>query len=1434
MTADPTDSSSAPVRPSDREADRLEALQAYDILDTPPEEAFDRITDLAAHLFDAPVAVINFIDDDRQWFKSCTGLDRTEVGLDVSFCARTVRQGDVMVVEDATADPRFVDDPMVVGEPGMRFYAGAPLVTPDGYGLGTICVFDTEPQSPSDATVRQLSSLADMVVDELELRRQVSERTRTEEKVRRIVENAQPVVFMVDREGTFLLSEGRDLAALDLEPGEAVGASVHDMFAGHPTFVAVIDHALDGDTASDVVTIDGTTFDMWCAPFHDATGDVAGGIGMAVDITERQQAQAELEQHRDRLRRAQEIANVGGWEYDARSDTLTWTEELYRIHERAPERGIDLDAAIGYYTDDARSTVRDIVASALEDGEGWQVELPIETETGERRWIRSFGHPRYDGDTLVKIVGAAQDITEQHEAEEALRKSERRHREFMERSPVGIYRSTADGELLYANDALVNMLGADSLAALQQHNLDAEGFGLSDRTALIDELDEEGTVRRKETTWTGPDGTTVELLESAHVIEEDGSRIYEGVVENITERKRAERQLRESNQRQRLALEAADAGTFEYDATTGRSNWDKRTLCIYGLDGDNVSADTAAFYSRVHPDDRADLQATLEDVIETEDRYAVSYRVVRPSGEVRHVLSHGIIERNDAGDAQRIIGLNLDVTERKEAEQELRRSRERWQRLVSAHRDPIQITVDGIVKYINPAGAELFGASTPREIIGMSILAFTTSDAVSDTLRERKERLDCGEPTAPLEHEIERLDGERRIIVSYSVPIEYDDRAAAQTVLRDVTEQREAERALRRSRQKYKSLFDASNEAIFIHDLDGTIRDVNSRACSLFGYSHEAFVGRNVADLVPDGESRADGEIQTVREGGAIHKENRYEHRDGTPFWGELSATAFEIEGETLVQGMIRDVTDRKEAEKARRESEARLRGLANSVPGIIFQFYARPDGEYGMHFVSEQAETVLGLDTDPDGFFERFADRIDPSHQEEFLASVSAAVEQAELWNLEFPFCKPSGETIWAQGIATPEERDDELVFNGVLLDITKRKQLQSQLRQAQKMETVGTLAGGIAHDFNNILHAATVYLRMGLEDLPESHSTYDFLIRAEKGLKRAESLVDKLLTFSRQEGKTVEEAVDVAHVIEETVELVESSVPNHVEMRTAINDECCVMGDPGQLQQVAMNLLTNAAQALQSQEDGTDSVLDIEVRSMEVDEDLASRYLNLNAGRYVRLSISDTGPGMDPDTKERIFEPFFTTKEVGKGTGLGLSVVHGIVQAHEGEITVFTQPGQGTTFNVYIPCASENAAADATGDATGDADDAPTEHVLFVDDDDQVVDLESVRLHGFGYEVSTHQTAQDALDAIEEHPEAFDLVLTDYAMPGMNGLTLIRTLRDRGYTMPIILMSGFSAKVSEEEVLQAGAEMFLRKPVGSSEMEDALDTALNGPASA
>jgi CheY-like chemotaxis protein len=233
-------------------------------------------------------------------------------------------------------------------------------------------------------------------------------------------------------------------------------------------------------------------------------------------------------------------------------------------------------------------------------------------------------------------------------------------------------------------------------------------------------------------------------------------------------------------------------------------------------------------------------------------------------------------------------------------------------------------------------------------------------------------------------------------------------------------------------------------------------------------------------------------------------------------------------------------------------------------------------------------------------------------------------------------------------------------------------------------------------------------------------------------------------------------------------------------------------------------------------------ENVLDIDVRRIDVDRELARRHLNLEPGAYVCMSISDTGPGMDAETQERIFEPFFTTKEVGEGTGLGLSVVHGIVQSHDGEVALYSEVGEGTTFDVYLPHESDQQ----TPTEPPRAEDVDTHQgrILFVDDDASITELESVRLRRLGYKVTTCASAAEALQAFDQSSAPYDLILTDYAMPGGGGLDLTRALRARNYTNPIVLLSGFSAQVSPKEMNAAGVTTFLRKPVGNEELKDTL----------
>ena len=611
----------------------------------------------------------------------------------------------------------------------------------------------------------------------------------------------------------------------------------------------------------------------------------------------------------------------------------------------------------------------------------------------------------------------------------------------------------------------------------------------------------------------------------------------------------------------------------------------------------------------------------------------------------------------------------------------------------------------------------------------------------------------------------------------------------------------------------------ASANAIVITDREGRIEWVNPAFTTFTGYTADEVQGRNPRLL----KSGAQDETfyadlwETILAGDVWHGTLINKRKDGGLYWEEQTITPVEDDG--TIEHFIavkQDVTDRVQAEQDLRKSQKRWRNLVEHQRDGIFILV---DGE--IRYANAAGVRILGA-PDADAVIGRpVTDFMATDDDRERVRQRADAIRNGQAVDREEFEVQPlSGQPRIVESYAVPIAFDGERAAQATVRDVTEDRRTQKQLQQAQKMETVGELAGGLAHDFNNILHAAKVYLQMTLEDLSPDEPAHDFVTEAEDGLGRAEALVRKLLTFSRpsEEQRTLK-SVDPARVVQNALDLVAPSLPKTVTVRTAFDTTETVEGDPGQLHQVATNILTNAGQAMEDVPSGDSGhMIDVDVRGLTVDDDLARRHLGLDPGRYVRLSISDTGPGMDAVTRDRIFDPFFTTKDTGKGTGLGLSVVHGIVRGHGGDIVVYTEPGEGTTFDVYLPSDEDAPAESSTAPR-------PRGTALFVDDDEPIAELEALRLRRLGYAVTTCATAEEALEVFDRRPDAFDLVVTDHVMPGMNGLDLARTLRDRGFDGPILLMSGFSAQVSPDEAIAEGVTAYLRKPVGGDELKKAID---------
>jgi two-component system cell cycle sensor histidine kinase/response regulator CckA len=443
--------------------------------------------------------------------------------------------------------------------------------------------------------------------------------------------------------------------------------------------------------------------------------------------------------------------------------------------------------------------------------------------------------------------------------------------------------------------------------------------------------------------------------------------------------------------------------------------------------------------------------------------------------------------------------------------------------------------------------------------------------------------------------------------------------------------------------------------------------------------------------------------------------------------------------------------------------------------------------------------------------------------------AAATTALRETGCWRGENVHVKRSGEAIQVEAsvsrLLTGDGTRPGLL--AVIRDITERKKaeqeralLEAQLREAQKMEAIGTLASGVAHDFNNILGTILINVELARQDASFNHQALVSLTEIEKASHRARDLVQQILSFSRRH-PTSRQVISIPSIAEESVRLLRAGMlgGTRIECYCAA-DTPAILADATQLTQVLLNLGVNAAQAME----GRPGTIAVRVEGISLDETSARSDIGLRPGRYARIVVSDTGHGMDAATQRRIFEPFFTTRPAGKGTGLGLSVVYGITQALEGVIVVHSEPGKGSQFELYFPCANEVTAVPDTIEAAGQAAEGRGRHILYIDDDQAQLFASKRMLERWGYRVSAYFEQGEALDTVLSGNHRIDLVVTDFHMPGTSGLEIARAIRDARPDLPVIMVSGYINDALRTQAAAAGVRELIAKPQDREELRDAV----------
>jgi len=995
------------------------------------------------------------------------------------------------------------------------------------------------------------------------------------------------------------------------------------------------------------------------------------------------------------------------------------------------------------------------------------------------------------------------------------------------------------GRIIFVNGAFSLMSGYPENECLGVSSADLQLWvNPEDRERMIKILEKHKEVSGMEVSMRKKDGEIRQVLFFARFIDIAEERYLLTLARDITESKRAHETLRESEALHNTIL--SNVGAFIYIKDSHyRYTYVNSSVCkLFGRQQrEIIGKDDAEFFSpasvsEIMKSDR--LVIEKGDTIRREEKNLVSTDSIPRTYWVVKLPLH-----DKSGNIVGLCGISTDITDLQRTEQELKEVHQRMDQIIDYLPDAT-LVIDNQGKVIawNKAIEQMTGIPA-AEMLGKDDYEYALPfygerrpiliDLVLKPQKEFEARYVSTSPGDSI------LEGEAympalrggEVYLSGKAGVLADSKGntvGAIESIRDITDRRKAE-------EKYLAIFDNAVEGIFQTTPEGRILTANPAMVKLAGYDSVEDLLSNITNIIQIYADPADRQSfrRAIEDNGFV---SNYEvlcvRKNGQKIWISVNAQVIRNKEGKIdhYDGFFKDITERKKMEDDLRQSEERLRGIVEtSNAGIILMTV-----EGKILFANRQIARMLGC-TVEELTGTNYHDYVYPEERNDISRNISQleSINSNQLHAQRRYRCL-DGQERWGyisggRINVSPDQYHVVLVISDIT-EVRKiemeKKLLKDHLRQAQKMEAIGTLAGGIAHDFNNILASMMGFTEMAArETRADVQKTYHD--RVLQACERAKKLVHQILSFSRQQEQE-RQPVDIRLIIKEALTMLRATLPATIEIHQSITSEpTIVMADPTQIHQILMNLCTNAAHAMRDK----GGVLDIGLANIELVPSEPLPHPDLQTGPYVRLSVRDTGHGIASEIKDKIYDPFFTTKNAKEGTGLGLSVVYGIVKSCGGTIDLQSSPGRGATFTIYLPRVHDSAII--RNNESKEVVFQGREHILFIDDEEPLVVMFRSFFQSLGYQVTATVSSTEALRLFQEKPQQFDLVITDMTMPELTGEDQALELLKIRPGLPIILCTGYSESMNREKARKLNIREFVFKPVSLQDLRAAVRRVLN-----